>query len=146
MRVQKIFMFIISIIVFLVIGLSCDSSYHLSKAIDKGYNLSDEIVVVKVHGTIKGEDGKDSLIVREVEIPCPEIELPATRWRTRFDNKRFKDSLRFMRKIYNDSLDNSLKVLKADNKMLGDSLKEIRKMNKSNNKTEVKTTRIEKRR
>lgn len=131
---------------FILMGIySCDAEHYLGKAIDKGYSINDRDVIVLVHDTIKGKDGKDSLIIREIPIPCPEIQLPETRWRIRFDNKRFKDSLNHYRKIYNDSTEHVLDVMEEANEAFEDSLIQIRKMNKDDNKADIKNNRIDNR-
>lgn len=106
------------------------AQWHLDKAVDKGAKFYTEIVTVSVHDTVQGKHGKDSIITRNINIPCPDIEVPKVKWEVRFDNKRFKDSLKHIRLIYNDSLDNAFKTLRNTNKLLSDSLVQARKVSK----------------
>ena len=77
---------------------SCGQSYHLKKFYKKGGKLETVEKVVTITETIKGKDGKDSIVFRDVLVPCPE-PIIETRWRTRlelrFDSKRFRDSLKY---------------------------------------------------
>ena len=68
---------------------------------------------------------KDSLVPKLVTQYVP-------KWKVRFDNKRFNDSLRHIRKACNDSL-------KAAIKMHDDSLDAAVKINKQDNKAIIKT-------
>jgi hypothetical protein len=68
---------------------------------------------------------KDSLVPKLVTQYVP-------KWKVRFDNKRFNDSLRHIRKACNDSL-------KAAIKMHDDSLDAAVKINKQDNKVKIKT-------
>jgi len=116
---------------------------HLEKFYDKGGKLEPVERIVTIHDTIPGVDGKDSIIERLVEIPCPEPEPPKTKWMIRFDNKRFKDSLRHVRRFYVDSTSFVLDSMELENKRLKDSLKLIKPIVKSNNRTERAITRAE---
>ena len=116
---------------------------HLEKFYNKGGKLEPTEVEVVVYDTIPGADGKDSIIERLIEVPCPEPIAPKTKWEVRFDNKRFKDSLKYIRKVYNDSLDHELKVLRSSNALLSDSLTEARKVSRYKNKTDRTTVRKE---
>lgn len=86
---------------------SCGPQYHLEKFYKKGGKITCDTVYVTKTDTvrIKGKDGKDSLIYITTTVPCncPEATVE-TRWKTRFDNKRFRDSLKVMSKMYRDSL------------------------------------------
>jgi hypothetical protein len=116
---------------------------HLQKFYEKGGKLEPVIKEITVTDTIKGADGKDSIIERLVEIPCPEPEPPKTRWMVRFDNKRFKDSLKHVRKFYRDSSSFVLDSMKLDNKRLKDSIKAITPIVKSDNKRDRAISRHE---
>ena len=100
---------------------SCSVNYHLNKAIKKGYRcdtVSDTIRITKVdsflvwkHDTtywVKVVTSKDTIIHYKTSY------IPKTRYETRFDYKRFNDSLRTIRLIYKDSLRNALKTAKND--------------------------------
>ena len=72
---------------------------------------------VFVHDTIKGKDGRDSIVERIVKVEVEKTNT-ITRWKERFDNKRFKDSLNYVRGVYNDSLRNAYKTNKVKYKYI----------------------------
>jgi hypothetical protein len=115
---MKQLIFILSIsITFLT---SChNAKYHLDKFYSKGGKITCDTIYVSKTDTLvaKGKDGKDSLIYITTQIPCncPQATVE-TRWQTRFDNKRFKDSLKIMARMYDDSLAAAIKINKQDNK------------------------------
>ena len=121
-----------------VIMSSCSPQFHLDKFYKKGGKIEQVEKTVTIHDTIKGKDGKDSIIFRTVNVECPE-PIIKTRWKTRFDNKRFKDSLNSVRTQYKDSLRYALRTHKNE-------LKTEVKTVKSNDKTERTTTRQENKR
>jgi hypothetical protein len=100
---------------------SCSVNYHLNKAIKKGYRcdtISDTIRVTKVdsflvwkHDTtywVKVVTSKDTIIYYKTSY------YPQTRFETRFEYKRFNDSLRTIRLMYKDSLQSALKTAKNE--------------------------------
>lgn len=100
---------------------SCSVNYHLNKAIKKGYrcdtisdtirvNKLDSFLVVK-HDTVYWEKFYTS---HDTIIKYKTSYIPKTRYETRFDYKRFNDSLRTIRLMYKDSLQNALKTAKND--------------------------------
>ena len=105
----------------LLLVCSCSVNYHLNKAIKKGYRcdtVSDTIRITKVdsflvwkHDTtywVKVVTSKDTIIHYKTSY------IPKTRYETRFDYKRFNDSLHSIRLMYKDSLRNALKTAKND--------------------------------
>lgn len=100
---------------------ACSSSYHLNKAIKKGYRceeVSDTIQItsidsipVIVHDSIVWEK---VLIQKDTIIRYKQGKVPKTRLELRFDNRRFSDSLKTIRKMYADSLDVSVKINKQN--------------------------------
>jgi len=117
---------------------SCSPTFHLDKFYKKGGKIEQVEKTVTIHDTIKGKDGKDSIIFRTVNVECPE-PIIKTRWKVRFDNKRFKDSLNSVRTQYNDSLRYALRTYKNE-------LKNDYKVIKSNDKTKRVETRQENKR
>ncbi len=118
--------------------LSCGAERLHQKAVDKGYVHTIYVDTFKVSTVdtmwIEGKPYpvityKDSLVPKLVTEYVP-------KWKVRFDNKRFNDSLKHIRKVYTDSL-------KAEIKMHDDSLEAAIKINKQDNKT-VKRTRKKK--
>jgi hypothetical protein len=129
--------FIIYISIILSIA-SCDTAKkaikHHNKAEALGYVYKCDPVTVTLRDTIKGKDGKDSIVEVFVKVPCPKAEPPKTRW-----------EIRHMAKAERDSMEHVENVLNIRNKMLEDSLsgllkikKEDTKQVKSDNKTEGK--------
>jgi hypothetical protein len=89
------------ILVLSIIGLmGChDSKYHLDKFYKKGGKFTCDTTLVEVPTYIKGADGKIDTIIKKVPCNCPEVEVPKTRFEIRFDHKRFKDSLAFVKNM-----------------------------------------------
>ena len=125
-------------ILLILILCSCSATQHLNKFYKKGGNIEQVEKTVTIHDTIKGKDGKDSIIFRNVNVECPE-PIIKTRWKVRFNNKRFLDSLKVMRIQYKDSLRFALRTLRIE-------LKNDYKTVKSNDKTKRTTTRQENKR
>ncbi len=101
-----------------ILATGCTMSYHLNKAIKKGYkpavydtiriNTIDSFPVI-VHDSIVWEKyvtKKDTIIQIQTEY------VPKPRYIERFDLKRFNDSLKHIRTIYADSLQNALRTHK----------------------------------
>jgi hypothetical protein len=102
---------------------SCSVNYHLKKAIKKGYRcdeVADTIQITSVdsipyivNDSIVWEKvvtQKDTIIRYKTSF------VPKTRYEIRFDNKRFRDSVKYIQKVYSDSLDAAIKINKQDNK------------------------------
>ena len=123
-------------IALILILCACSPAFHLDKFYKKGGQVKNTETFI--HDTIKGKDGKDSLIYRTVTVECPQPTIE-TRWRTRFDNKRFKDSLKVVRIQYKDSLRYALKTYK-------NVLKSEIKNTRSTEKTKRTVTRQENKR
>lgn len=115
----------------------CSAEYHVKKAIKKGYEINVKIDTVKipylVNVKIKGKDTtliqyRDSLIIQT------QTEY-LTRWKVRFDYKRFSDSLDQIRAMYADSLRNALRMqktaVKRDIKIKRQETKTIQSENKN---------------
>lgn len=111
------------IILSLHLLFSCSVNYHLNKAIKKGYRcdeVGDTIRITSVdsipyivNDSIVWEKvitQKDTIIRYKTSF------VPKTRYEIRFDNKRFNDSLKHIRKVYTDSLEAAIKINKQDNK------------------------------
>lgn len=113
----------------LLLSGSCSKQYHLERFIEKGGKIEPKIEwkTVTKTDTIKGKDGSDSLIYCIDSIPYAVYETKyVPKWQIRFDNKRFEDSLKYIRLIYRDSLKNAVKSQKIKAK------------------TEIKSKKIEK--
>lgn len=110
---------------------SChNAKYHLDKFYAKGGVITCDTTYVNTTDTVyvKGVDGKDSLvyIVKNTPAICPKATVE-TRWMVRFDNKRFKDSLKIVSNMYADSLKSAVKNNKIDAKTSRVQIKEENK-------------------
>ena len=124
---------LILIIAHLVIG--CSATRLHDKAIQKGYVHTIDIDTIKIpYLVVKNIKGEDSLIYRDSIVPKIVTEY-VPKWRIRFDNKRFKDSLASVRAMYQDSLRNALKAQKiALQKQKVEAKKETKKTRHENKK------------
>ena len=105
----------------LLILTSCSVNYHLNKAIKKGYRcdtILDTIRVVKLDSfMVKTTDTvywEKFYTSHDTIIKYKTSYIPKTRFETRFEYKRFNDSLHTIRLMYKDSLQNALKMAKND--------------------------------
>lgn len=120
------------IIILLHLLLSCGAERLHQKAVNKGYVHIIECDTIKVpYLVVKNIKGKDSLIYRDSIVPKLVTQY-VPKWKVRFDNKRFSDSLKRIQQMYEDSL-------KARIKMHDDSLNAAVKINKQDNKVVIKT-------
>jgi len=108
------------VLIMMALLTSChDAKYHLDKFYKKGGVITCDTIYVSKTDTlvVKGKDGKDSLVYITKQVPCncPQATVE-TRWKTRFDNKRFADSMKIMARMYDDSLAAAVKINKQDNK------------------------------
>lgn len=124
-------------ILLILILCSCSATQHLNKFYKKGGKIEQVEKTVTLTDTVL-INGKDSIIFRNVNVECPE-PIIKTRWKVRFNNKRFLDSLKVMRIQYKDSLRYALRTLRIE-------LKNDYKTVKSNDKTKRTTTRQENKR
>jgi hypothetical protein len=113
---------------------SCGAERLHQKAVNKGYvhNIYVDTFKVSTVDTMWVE-GKPypGTIYKDSLVPRLEIKY-VPKWKVRFDNKRFGDSLKTIREMYEDSL-------KARIKMHDDSLNAVIKINKQDNKVVIKT-------
>jgi len=109
---------VILITVFLI-SESCSKQYHFDKFIDKGGQIEPKIEwkTETKTDTIKGVDGKDSIVFLTDSIPFAVYDVKyIPKWRVRFDNKRFNDSLNYLKRIYSMELNNDIKRDKIEAK------------------------------
>jgi hypothetical protein len=121
----------------LIVATSCSPEYHLGKFKKKGGKIECKGDTVQIEKIVKDIHGKDSLIYVPITEYVPQIEYK-TKWQTRFDNKRFKDSLDFIKKqnkINQKTLIKEIEALKKSNdkdlKALKIRLKSEQKKNRS---------------
>ena len=117
--ITLIFATIISIVLLFMVSSCHDAKFHLDKFYKKGGVITCDTIYVKKTDTltIKGVDGKDSLIYITTTVPCncPKATVE-TRWKIRFDNRRFTDSMKIISGMYSDSLKAAIKNNKIDSK------------------------------
>lgn len=118
-----------------------DAPWHFQKFQEKGGKIEPVEKVVRITDTVPGIDGKDSIIFRDVPVPCPEPTAPKTRWMVRFDNRRFNDSLKHIRNFYKDSVELRIEELETIIDGKNDSLNIERKINKDNKRSENKANK-----
>jgi len=90
-----VFTFLVSI--YLMFLISCSAKFHQKKFIQKGGKIEQTEKVVTIHDTIKGKDGKDSIIYRQVNVDCPELVAPLTRYEIKYRYKTIRDTLRLIK-------------------------------------------------
>ena len=114
----------------------CSATRLHNKAVKKGYVHTIHVDTLKVaYVDTFYKDGKpypvikyrDSIILQTITEYIP-------KWRTRFDNKRFADSLAHIRAMYEDSLRNALKTQKINVKHEDKRYKQQAKRTQSENK------------
>lgn len=120
-------MFRIALIISLFI-VSCKSGEELYKKANKrGFYVTCEADTVWRDSIIKGKDGEDSIIYVP-ELVIKEVTNYVPKWKYRFDNERFEDSIKWVKRMYSDSLKYDTKVNRSENKV---KKVEIRQSNKA---------------
>ena len=107
-----IFMFLLSIYLFFLI--SCSAKFHQRKFIEKGGKIICDTTVVTVNTIVKGKDGKDSIIYREVSVKCPELQAPLTRYEIRYQYKTIRDTLKLIKYNTKYKYKEAIKTIKND--------------------------------
>ena len=106
--------FLVSI--YLLIMVSCSPNYHMKKFINKGGVIKNDTTIVTLTDTIKGADGKDSIIYRTISVQCPELVAPPTRFEIRYKYKTIRDSFETIKYITKFKYKESVKTLKNEKK------------------------------
>jgi hypothetical protein len=96
--------------------ISCSAKFHQRKFIEKGGKIICDTTVVTVNTIIKGKDGKDSIIYREVSVKCPELEAPLTRYEIRYQYKTIRDTLKLIKYNTKYKYKEAVKTIKNDKK------------------------------
>jgi hypothetical protein len=82
-------------------ALSCSDARKAQQGYKKfikfGGKIKGDTIVVTVTDTVKGKDGKDSIIYRTVSTICPEPVFPPTRYEVRYKWKTVHDSLKIVK-------------------------------------------------
>jgi hypothetical protein len=109
-----VFSFLVSI--YLLILVSCSPNYHMRKFINKGGVIKNDTTIVTLTDTIKGKDGKDSIIYRPISVQCPELVAPPTRFEIRYKYKTIRDSFETVKYITKFKYKEAVKTLKNEKK------------------------------
>jgi hypothetical protein len=109
-----VFMFLLSIYLFFLI--SCSAKFHQRKFIQKGGKIICDTTIVTVNTIVKGKDGKDSIIYREVSVNCPELQAPLTRYEIRYQYKTIRDTLKLIKYNTKYKYKEAVKTIKNDKK------------------------------
>jgi len=118
-KITLFFATLISIVLLFMVSSCHDAKFHLEKFYKKGGVITCDTIYVKKTDTltVKGVDGKDSLIYITTTVPCncPEATVE-TRWKIRFDNRRFTDSMKIISRMYSDSLKTAVRNNRIDSR------------------------------
>lgn len=106
------FMFLLSI--YLMFLISCSPNYHMRKFINKGGVIKNDTTIVTLTDTIKGKDGKDSIIYRTISVQCPELIAPPTRYEIRYQYKTIRDTLKLIKYNTKYKYKEAIKTIKND--------------------------------
>lgn len=112
----QIVSFIIATIlsIWLMFLISCSPNYHMRKFIKKGGVIKNDTTIVTLTDTIKGKDGKDSIIFRTISVQCPELVAPPTRFEIRYRYKTVRDSFETIKYITKFKYKEAVKTLKNE--------------------------------
>jgi hypothetical protein len=108
----------------------------MKRAVDKGYVMSVKIDTFKVPYLVNVQiKGKDTTLIMYKDSIVPKLVTEyKTKWKYRFDNKRFADSLAHIRAMYKDSLKYGLKSQRNDTRHDVKVKRQTRKVIQSENK------------
>ena len=93
----------------------CSANYHFGKFIKKGGTIDTTERIVSVEKVIK-INGKDSIILVEMPLNCPEVQIPPTRYETRLEYRLKRDSIETVRYVTKWKTKEVVKVAKTQNK------------------------------
>ena len=93
----------------------CSANYHFGKFIKKGGTIDTTERIVTATKTIK-VNGKDSIILVEMPLNCPEVQIPPTRYETRLEYRLKRDSIETVRYVTKWKTKEVVKVAKTQNK------------------------------
>jgi hypothetical protein len=93
----------------------CSASYHFGKFLKKGGTIDTNERIVSVEKVIK-INGKDSIIFFEMPLNCPEVQIPATRYETRYKYRIKRDSIETVRYVTKWKTKEVVKLTKTQNK------------------------------
>ncbi len=128
-------------LIILLLLTSCSTTSLMKRYVKRGGTFEQVDKIVTVRDTIQGADGKDSIVFRDLIVPCPDPVIE-TRWKTRielkFDNKRFNDSLDHYKDLYLIGRKYDLRTDKNDGWTDRVDIKQSAKVEKNENNNETK--------
>jgi hypothetical protein len=95
--------------------ISCSAKFHQRKFIEKGGKIICDTTLVTLTDTIR-INGKDSIIYRQVNVDCPELVAPLTRYEIRYQYKTIRDTLRLIKYDIKWKTKEAVKTLRNDKK------------------------------
>lgn len=93
----------------------CSANYHFGKFLKKGGTIDTTERIVSVEKVIK-VNGKDSIILVEMPLNCPEVQIPPTRQEIRYKYKLQRDSIQTVRYVTKWKTKEVVKLAKTQNK------------------------------
>lgn len=93
----------------------CSANYHFGKFIKKGGTIDTTERIVSVEKVIK-VNGKDSIILVEMPLNCPEVQIPPTKQEIRYKYKLQRDSIETVRYVTKWKTKEVVKVAKTESK------------------------------
>lgn len=93
----------------------CSANYHFGKFLKKGGTIDTTERIVSVEKIIK-VNGKDSIILVEMPLNCPEVQIPPTRQEIRLEYRLKLDSIETVRYVTKWKTKEVVKVAKTQNK------------------------------
>ena len=98
---------------------------HWDKFVYYGGKIDTVERTIRITDTVKGKDGKDSLIYRDIQVECPEPKIEyKDRWHIRRLDRQTEDSLKHVEKM-----------AKYRHAFVEDSLKKVIKLERAKAKT-----------
>ena len=114
-QIKRLSLYISTLIMSLILSIfatGCSANYHIRKAISKGYRceegFADTIRISSIDSipyVLRDSIAWERVIVqKDTIVHYRASKVPKTRFEIRFDNRRFADSLKNVRKMYSDNL------------------------------------------
>jgi hypothetical protein len=93
----------------------CSANYHFTKFLKKGGTIDTTDHIVTVNKMVK-VNGKDSIILVQMPLKCPDVQIPATRQEIRYKYRIKRDSIETIRYVTKWKTKKVIKVAKTENK------------------------------
>ena len=115
---KKFLTMLFALIVSLLMGFlftRCSADYHFTKFIQKGGKIDTTSRIVTATKTIK-INGKDSIILVEMPLKCPEVQIPPSRLERRIEYRLKRDTMRLIKFQTKWRVKEVVKIAKVENK------------------------------